>query len=115
MPQPPSQVFKILTAIQFAELTSAGCFDGGADDQRDGFIHLSCREQVRRTIQKHFAGLSDLVILEFSAEELGAALVMEEARNGSLFPHLYGTLRRDSVRRRFSPEQFYSQLDPDGI
>ncbi len=58
---------------------------------REGFIHLSADAQVAGTLQRFYAGVPGLVVLEV-AEDLGEALVWEEGEPGVLFPHLYRAL-----------------------
>jgi uncharacterized protein (DUF952 family) len=82
-------VFKISTPDAWFEATKAGIYDGSTDDSRDGFIHLSTREQLRGTLEKHFKGEGDLVLIAFEASELGPDLKWEQSRGGELFPHLY--------------------------
>ena len=72
-------------------------WNGSADDIRDGFIHFSNREQRVGTLQKHFAGQADLVVLELNSESLGPKLKWEPSRNGALFPHLYAPMPIASV------------------
>ena len=85
-------VYKIMTRDDWAAALKAGVFQGSDDDKRDGFIHLSAKEQIAGTLAKHFAGQKDLLLIAFEAEALGAALRWEESRGGALFPHLYGPL-----------------------
>jgi len=65
---------------------------GSADDLRDGFIHLSTREQLTGTIAKHFRGEHDLVLIQFETHLLGEQLRWEVSRGGDLFPHFYAAL-----------------------
>lgn len=69
-----------------------GAFAGSADDLRDGFIHLSTREQLAGTITKHFRSEHDLVLIQFEALLLGQELRWEVSRGGDLFPHLHAAL-----------------------
>ena len=85
-------VYKILTADQWAAMQAAGRFEGSADDLRDGFIHLSAKEQVAGTLARHFAGQEGLMLLEIDPSLLGDALKWEPSRGGALFPHLYAPL-----------------------
>jgi uncharacterized protein (DUF952 family) len=48
--------------------------------------------QVKETAARHFAGVSGLLLIAIDAGRLGAALRWEPARDGALFPHLYGEL-----------------------
>jgi uncharacterized protein (DUF952 family) len=67
-------------------------------DLADGFVHLSARSQVRETARLHFAGQSDLVLLEIDAARLATGtLRWETSRGGALFPHVHGDVPRDAV------------------
>jgi uncharacterized protein (DUF952 family) len=85
-------VYKIAKSADWHQATSSGRFAGSADDIRDGFIHLSAEHQLRGTLEKHFSGESDLVLIAIEAETLGPSLKWEVSRGGDLFPHLYGEL-----------------------
>lgn len=92
-------IYKVLRAHEWRAAQAEGAVNGSPDDLRDGFIHLSTREQLAGTLDRHFAGEAELVVLEVAAERLGAALKWEASRGGALFPHLYGTLALDAVTR----------------
>lgn len=85
-------IYKILPKSLWAEAIAAGAFRGSPPDRADGFIHFSTAEQVRETAARHFAGVTDLVIVAVDAELLGTALEWEPSRGGDLFPHLYAPL-----------------------
>ena len=84
--------FKILTAQQWADFERERVFRGAPVDVADGYIHLSTAEQLEGTLEKHFAGQSDLRIVEVDLAQLEKMVRWEEARGGALFPHLYGEL-----------------------
>jgi uncharacterized protein (DUF952 family) len=88
----PTRVYKVSTAAEWAEARRLGRYTGSADDQRDGFVHFSTAAQLPGTLARHFAGRPGLVLAAFDPARLGAALRWEPARDGSLFPHLYGDL-----------------------
>jgi uncharacterized protein (DUF952 family) len=90
-------VYKICRAAEWHALKNDGRWSGSADDSRDGFIHLSTAEQVRGTLERHFRGEANLVLLRVEASALGEALRFEPSRGGALFPHLYGELTLDAV------------------
>jgi uncharacterized protein (DUF952 family) len=77
---------------------SAGAYRGSSQDAADGFIHFSTATQIEASAAKHRAGERDLVLLAVDAAALGAALKWESARDGALFPHLYGALPLAAVR-----------------
>jgi uncharacterized protein (DUF952 family) len=85
-------VFKVLPHAAWRDACDRGAFDGSADDVRDGFIHLSLREQLAGTLAKHFRAQRDLLLVQFASDALGDALRWEISRGGALFPHLYGPL-----------------------
>ena len=85
-------VYKIAKAADWREAIAIGHFFGSPDDIRDGFIHLSTKQQLRGTLEKHFRGKTDLVLIAFEQEKLGPELKWEISRGGDIFPHLYGNL-----------------------
>ncbi|MGV1683288.1 DUF952 domain-containing protein [Sphingopyxis sp. NJF-3] len=91
--------FKILTAQQWADFERERVFRGAPVDVADGYIHLSTAEQLEGTLEKHFAGQSDLRIVEVDLAQLEKMVRWEEARDGALFPHLYGELPMHVVVR----------------
>ena len=92
-------VYKVLRAAEWAQMQARGVLEGSPGDKRDGFIHFSTAEQLEGTIARHFAGERDLVVLEVDAALLGAKLRWEPSRGGALFPHLYGELPLQAVRK----------------
>jgi uncharacterized protein (DUF952 family) len=96
-PSEQAWVYKILRAREWQAFRETGVFAGSADDLRDGFIHLSARDQVEGTRAKYFAAEPDIVVLRVPTAQLGADLRWEPSRGGALFPHLYRPLRLDEV------------------
>jgi uncharacterized protein (DUF952 family) len=82
-------VYKVAPRTAWDAACRTGTYEGSADDLRDGFIHLSSREQLAGTLAKHFHGQDDLVLIQFETRALGEALRWEVSRGGQLFPHLY--------------------------
>ncbi len=80
-----------------AALDSGQPYRGSADDLRDGFIHFSAAEQLEKSVAKHRAGQSGLVLLAVDPARLGSDLKWEPSRGGALFPHLYGPLLAEAV------------------
>ncbi len=89
-------VFKIAPAALWREAMEKGSFTGSPVDVKDGFIHFSTRAQVRETVAKHFAGVTDLVLVAVAIT--GLELRWEPSRDGDLFPHLYDELPLGAVR-----------------
>ena len=91
-------IYKICPRELWTEAQAAGRFAGAPVDLADGFIHFSTAAQAQETAARHFAGMSDLLLLAIDAEALGEALRFEPSRGGDLFPHLYGDLPLNAVR-----------------
>jgi uncharacterized protein (DUF952 family) len=78
---------------------AAGRYQGSSQDLADGFIHFSTAAQIIESAAKHRAGQGGLVLIEVDSAGLGDALRWEPSRSGQLFPHVYGGLPLDAVRR----------------
>lgn len=85
-------IYKVATQAQWHDAIAAGVFAGAPVDVADGFIHFSSATQLAGTLERHFAGQSDLLLIAVDADALGAALRWEPSRGGELFPHLYAPL-----------------------
>lgn len=88
----PTKAFKILSVADWQMTLTEGQYDGSVVDKADGYIHLSTLDQLEGTASKHYAGQSDLMLVEVDLEVLGDTLVWEPSRGGALFPHIYGPL-----------------------
>ena len=89
--------YKVLTGEQMAMLERDGSFVGAPVDLADGYIHLSTAGQLDETVDKHFAGQSDLHLAAVDLEAQGDTLKWEPSRGGQLFPHIYGPLLLETV------------------
>ena len=92
----PDTAYKVLTADQMRDL-EADRFAGAPIDLADGYIHLSTHDQLTETVDRHFAGQSDLWVAAIDLSALGQTVRWEESRGGALFPHIYGPLPLDTV------------------
>ena len=92
MTEAPTTAFKILTREQWSQFQADGIFHGAPIDLADGYIHLSTADQVQGTLDKHFAGQTNLVIAEVDLAMLEDMMKWEVSRGGALFPHIYGAL-----------------------
>ncbi len=82
-------IYKIFRRAEWNAFRDAGETAGAPIDLADGFIHFSTATQVVETAAKHFAEVSDLVLVAVEADALAADLKWEPSRGGALFPHLY--------------------------
>lgn len=94
-------IYKILRLSEWQVLDGTGCFDGSADDKRDGFVHMSTPAQVPSTVAKYYTraqtGGEDIVLAAVRADAVDAKLIYEPARIDEFFPHIYGPLMRAAV------------------
>lgn len=90
---PTDRIYKLLRGPEWQVLQQQGQTRGSADDERDGYVHLSTAEQLPGTLERYYADTPDLWLLELDPIALGAALRWEPSRGGRLFPHLYAPLR----------------------
>lgn len=97
MTERPTTAYKVLTAEQMAALERDGRFAGAPVDLADGYIHLSTCDQLTETVDRHFAGQSDLHVAAVDLDSLGGAVKWEVSRGGVFFPHLYGPLLLETV------------------
>ena len=88
-------IYKIAAHTLWNEAEQKGFFSGAEIDIRDGYIHFSSQDQVAETLALHFAGQSDLVLVEVDTARLD--IKWEPSRGGQLFPHLYGKLPLEPV------------------
>jgi uncharacterized protein (DUF952 family) len=91
-------VYKICEKALWHEAETERRFLGSPADIRDGFIHFSTAAQLPGTLARHYAGMSDLLLVAVEAAALGEQLKWETSRGGDLFPHLYGPLPLSAVR-----------------
>ena len=92
-------IYKIFRTDEWSAAESLSAFAGSPDDIRDGFIHFSTAEQLRGTLKKYFADESEIVLVFFDAQALGADLKWEVSRAGMKFPHLYASLSLDAAQQ----------------
>lgn len=85
-------IYKVVPAAEWLTAKELGAWPGAPVDLADGFIHFSTAAQVAETLARHFAGQTDLMLVEFRSADFGPALKWEPSRGGALFPHLYDKL-----------------------
>ncbi len=93
------RLYKITPRADWDAARAIGRYEGSPLDRQDGYIHFSTAAQAQETARRHFAGQADLVLLEVEADDLQSGLKWEPSRDGDLFPHLYGHLPAQAVRR----------------
>lgn len=69
------------------------------EDKIDGFMHFSTAKQVAGSAAKHRLGEANLFLLEVDTKLLKNSLKWELCKNGGLFPHFFGPLKKEYVMR----------------
>lgn len=90
-------VYKILSAAELEQMQLDGVFHGSPADIADGYIHLSSGAQLAATLDRHYGGASGLMLAAVDLSQLGDTVRWESAREGQLFPHIYGPLPVSAV------------------
>ena len=90
--------------------TPAAHYDGSGPSEdycpayyeEEGFIHATAEpEWVERMANKILKDMQEAVyLLEIETAKVRAETIMEQAKNGHWFPHIFGGLNRDAVRRK---------------
>ena len=89
---PDRIAYKILSSAEAQQMQRDGVFNGSPVDIADGYIHLSCASQLSETLDRHFSGVSGLVLVAVDLQQLGDTVRWEPSRGGQLFPHIHGPL-----------------------
>ena len=97
-------IFHILRKHEWQQALERGCYEP-VSLRTEGFVHCSTREQTLVTASRYFRGQTDLMLLYIDPSRLRAELRLEHPSNpqderaGELFPHVYGPINLDAVRR----------------
>ena len=89
-------VYKICTKEEWNNFKQKKSWQGSKMDVDDGFIHLSDRDQVNKTLKKYFSNQKNLILLIIKTDTL-SNLIWEKSTNEEKFPHLYSKLKLESV------------------
>jgi len=65
----------------------------------EGFIHCSTAEQLMEVADRLFSGRKDVVVLEIHPYSLPVEVKYELAPNGKAYPHVFGEIPLQAVRR----------------
>tara|TARA_Y100000816_G_C25659559_1_gene350220 strand:- start:139 stop:462 length:324 start_codon:yes stop_codon:yes gene_type:complete len=89
-------LYKICTKKEWVFFKKKKSWQGSDNDIKDGFIHLSSREQVNQTLKRYFKNQTNLILLILKTENLNN-LIWEKSTNGQEFPHLYSNLKIENI------------------
>jgi uncharacterized protein (DUF952 family) len=94
----PDRLYHLASSAEWAAYQAEGAV-APASLAAEGFVHCSWGRQVAGTLERHFAGATDLLALELHAGSFGSTALVEEDSYGSgqAFPHAYGPIPADAV------------------
>ena len=75
----PDVAFKILSRADWRTTLAEGAYDGSPVDHADGYIHLSAADQLAVTAAKHYAGQSDLMLVEVDLDRVAGGMALHRA------------------------------------
>ena len=92
-------IFKIVHAAEWKDAQDAEFYHGTPKDKEDGFLHFSTSKQLRETIERHYAGANDLILVAVDPKPLVDELRWEHSLlRGEYFPHLFAPLPLSAVK-----------------
>lgn len=106
-----NEIFKIFRISEWQELASTSTFLGSTDDKRDGFIHFSTRQQLAKSLEKHFSVEKEVFVAAYQSSIFGDKLMWELSRGGALFPHLYAPLLYNQQVQYWKLEKTQASFD----
>lgn len=108
-------IYKILRHTEWDELQSTGHFEGSVHDKRDGFIHMSTKDQLQGTLDKHYTDHAPVILAAIRSKDIEETIKYEVSRGGAEFPHIYGTLPLSALDQHWvlspDPEGRYAVAD----
>ncbi|HAS12667.1 MAG TPA: DUF952 domain-containing protein [Acidimicrobiaceae bacterium] len=96
----PGPLLHLAVAGEWERARARGTYERSTIDtslEEEGFIHCSFPEQVQATADRYYRGRDDIVLLRVDPDLLGVDVVVEEARSGERFPHVYGPIPVEAV------------------
>jgi uncharacterized protein (DUF952 family) len=92
----PEFIYHLCPRSHWSTAQDNGFYTASSLDS-EGFIHCSFDHQLEGSLNLHFRGQRDLMVLKIDPTQLTADLRYEPSRQGELFPHLYGPLNLEAV------------------
>jgi len=92
-------LYKICELREWASFQKKKRFQGTKKDIRDGYIHLSKKSQIKKTLKKHYLKKDKLILLKIKISKL-KRLIWEKSNDEKLFPHLYSFLNFGDIKSK---------------
>ncbi len=81
----------------------------------EGFIHCCKPNQLSYVLERFFEDEEEVLVLGIDPEKLEPELRYEQASNGELFPHIYGSINQEAVVHCIDIEREKGQWNIDFI
>ncbi len=91
-------IYHIAEHKEWLEGIESGSYRAGSLNS-EGFIHCSTPEQIMEVAERLFSKRTDVVVLEIDHRSLPVEVRYEIAPNGKSYPHVYGEIPIEAVRR----------------
>ncbi len=91
-------IYKICTTSEWLNFKRKRIFYGTKKDLFDGYIHMSNKNQIKKTLRKHFFKKKKLILLKIKTSKL-KKLIWERSTRDEFFPHLYSNLNIKNVEK----------------
>ena len=73
-------VYRVMKLDEWSVFKKNKEFFGNSFDKKSGFIHLSTKKQLNKTIDLYFNNNTKLIILKFNVKKFGKDLKWEKSR-----------------------------------
>ena len=103
----PAYVYRLISPDDWRRSQAAGAVVWTALDERDGYLHLSTKDQALATANLYFADAPGVLALKIAFAPLREAIRFEPGadRQGASFPHLYADLPVSHVEAALALEK----------
>lgn len=92
-----TSIFHVTTDVGVNRAQADGLYSCDSLDS-EGFIHCCEKQQLAGVLERYYAGVSGLQLLEIDPQKLDAKLIYENTMGGEeLFPHVYGKINMSAV------------------
>jgi uncharacterized protein (DUF952 family) len=91
-------IYHIATSKDWKEAVENGSYHVSSLAS-EGFIHCSTAEQLMEVADRLFSGRDDVIVLEINQDSLPVEVKYELAPNGKTYPHVYGEIPLQAIKR----------------
>ena len=101
-----THIYKILPREKWEQIKSGKTVPGSDVDDKDGFIHLSTKDETEKSASLYYKDEDAILAIEIKISALKDELKWEwSGSRKAWFPHLYGTLPTKAVTRVLDMER----------